>query len=66
MSLDRVKRAASGPSLGASLLNRADTFPGRKSPGQVVIAGLAQLDNASDFSGRLDLYVGVLTRPAAE
>jgi hypothetical protein len=42
-------------------LNRADTFPDRKSPGQVVIPGLAKLTSASDFTGRLDLYDGVLT-----
>ena len=42
-------------------LNRADTLPGRKSPGQVVIPGLAALDSASNFTGRLDLYDGVLT-----
>ncbi|MBV9380100.1 MAG: hypothetical protein JO242_05455, partial [Streptosporangiaceae bacterium] len=42
-------------------LNRSDTMPGRKSPGQVVIPGLARLDAAPDFTGRLDLYDGVLT-----
>jgi hypothetical protein len=43
-------------------LNRAsDTFPGRKSPGQVVIPGLAKMTTAPDFTGRLDLYDGVLT-----
>jgi hypothetical protein len=42
-------------------LNRADTFPGRKSPGQVVIPGLAAMDSAPDFTGRLDLYDGTLT-----
>ncbi|HEY4850494.1 MAG TPA: hypothetical protein VII22_06845 [Streptosporangiaceae bacterium] len=43
-------------------LNRAsDTFPDRKSPGQVVIPGLAKMTTAPDFTGRLDLYDGVLT-----
>jgi hypothetical protein len=42
-------------------LNRSDTMPDRKSPGQVVIPGLAQLTTAPDFTGRLDLYNGVLT-----
>ncbi len=37
-------------------LNRVDTFPGRKSPGQVVIPGLAKLTGASDYKGWLDLY----------
>ncbi len=42
-------------------LNRSDTFPGRKSPGQVTIPGLARLTTATDFTGRVDLYDGVLT-----
>ncbi|NUS17149.1 MAG: hypothetical protein HOY69_38110 [Streptomyces sp.] len=42
-------------------LNRADTLPGRKSPGQVQIPGLSRLTGASDFKGALDLYTGVLT-----
>ena len=42
-------------------LNRTDTFPGRKSPGQVVIPGLAKMTAAPDFTGRLNLYDGVLT-----
>ncbi len=42
-------------------LNRTDTFPDRKSPGQVVIPGLAKMTTAPDFTGRLDLYDGVLT-----
>ena len=37
-------------------LNRDDTFPQRKSPGQVTIPGLATLTGASDFKGTLDLY----------
>jgi hypothetical protein len=41
-------------------LNRSDTFPDRKSPGQVVIPGLARLTGAADFSGYLDLYDGTL------
>lgn len=39
-------------------LNRADTLPGRLSPGQVTLPGLEQLVHASDYSGRLDLYHG--------
>ncbi|WP_103885020.1 fascin domain-containing protein [Actinacidiphila yanglinensis] len=42
-------------------LNRADTLPGRKSPGQVQIPGLSKLTGASDFKGTLDLYTGVLS-----
>jgi hypothetical protein len=42
-------------------LNRDDTFPDRKSPGQVTIPGLATMTTATDFTGRLDLYDGVLT-----
>ena len=41
-------------------LNRTDTFPDRKSPGQVVIPGLSRLTGAADFSGYLDLYDGTL------
>jgi hypothetical protein len=41
-------------------LNRADTFPDRKSPGQVVIPGLSRLTSAADFTGFLDLYDGML------
>src|SRR5438876_7619357 len=41
-------------------LNRVDTFPDRKSPGQVVIPGLSRLTGAADFSGTLDLYDGML------
>jgi hypothetical protein len=41
-------------------LNRADTLPGRKSPGQVQIPGLSELTGAADFRGSLDLYTGVL------
>jgi hypothetical protein len=41
-------------------LNRTDTFPDRKSPGQVVIPGLSRLTGAADFSGHLDLYDGTL------
>ena len=40
-------------------LNRVDTFPDRKSPGQVVIPGLARMTSAADYSGRLDLYDGM-------
>jgi hypothetical protein len=41
-------------------LNRTDTFPDRRSPGQVFIPGLSRLTTASDFSGYLDLYDGTL------
>jgi hypothetical protein len=41
-------------------LNRSDTFPDRKSPGQVVIPGLSALTSASNFSGFLDPYDGML------
>lgn len=39
-------------------LNRADTWPDRRSPGQVVLPGLKRLVEASDYTGRLDLYRG--------
>jgi hypothetical protein len=39
-------------------LNRADTLPYRYSPGQVLIPGLAALTDATDYSGKLDLYNG--------
>jgi Big-like domain-containing protein len=41
-------------------LNRSDTMPSRKSPGQVNIPGLSVISHAKDFSGRLDLTDGVL------
>ena len=41
-------------------LNRDDTFPDRKSPGQVTIPGLSALTGAPDFSAHLDLYNGAL------
>ncbi|MDX6354401.1 MAG: alpha-L-fucosidase 2, partial [Streptomyces sp.] len=41
-------------------LNRSDTLPGRKSPGQVQIPGLSTLTGAADFKGYLDVYTGVL------
>jgi hypothetical protein len=41
-------------------LNRSDTMPSRLSPGQVVIPGLAAMTSASNFTGTLDLYNGVL------
>jgi hypothetical protein len=41
-------------------LNRSDTFPDRKSPGQVLIPGLSRLTGASDFTGYLDPYDGML------
>ena len=39
-------------------LNRADTLPGRLSPGQVVVPALVKLTRATDYSGVLDLYNG--------
>jgi hypothetical protein len=39
-------------------LNRADTFPLRLSPGQVVVPGLGKLTKAGDYLGRLSLYDG--------
>ena len=41
-------------------LNRSDTFPDRKAPGQVVIPGLAALTGAPDFHGHVDLYDAML------
>jgi hypothetical protein len=41
-------------------LNRSDTMPDRKSPGQVTIPGLTALTHASNFSGKLDLTDGTL------
>jgi hypothetical protein len=41
-------------------LNRSDTMPNRKSPGQLNIPGLSVISHAADFSGRLDLTDGVL------
>jgi hypothetical protein len=41
-------------------LNRSDTMPDRLSPGQVNIPGLSVMTSASNFSGILDLYNGVL------
>ena len=39
-------------------LNRADTLPGRLSPGQLVLPGIAKLTGAADYRGRLDLATG--------
>ena len=57
-SLGAAVWAASG---FTAQLNRDDTFPDRKSPGQVTIPGLAKLTSAGDFAAHLDLYDGVLT-----
>jgi hypothetical protein len=46
-------------------LNRSDTLPDRKSPGQVTIPGLSTITNAADFTAHLDLYDGVLTESGA-
>jgi hypothetical protein len=37
-------------------LNRVDTFPDRKSPGQVVVSGLGSLTGGAGYGGSLDLY----------
>ncbi|MEY9932966.1 hypothetical protein ABH926_007619 [Catenulispora sp. GP43] len=42
-------------------LNRSDTMPNRLSPGQLNIPGLTAMTSASNFTGSLDLYNGVLT-----
>ncbi|MBY8880305.1 LamG domain-containing protein [Actinacidiphila acidipaludis] len=41
-------------------LNRSDTMPSRKSPGQLTIPGLSAMTQAADFTGRLDLTSGML------
>ena len=41
-------------------LNRSDTMPARKSPGQLNIPGLSVITHAPDFAGKLDLTDGVL------
>lgn len=41
-------------------LNRSDTLPNRKSPGQVNIPGLSVISRAADYKGVLDLTDGVL------
>jgi hypothetical protein len=41
-------------------VNRGDTWPVRKSPGQVVLPGLKKLMAAADYAGRLSLYDGEL------
>lgn len=43
-------------------LNRTDTMPDRKSPGQVNIPGLSTMTSAANFTGTLDLYNGVLNQ----
>ena len=37
-------------------LNRWDTYPNRRSPGQVVIPGLAPMTAAGDYTASVDLY----------
>jgi hypothetical protein len=41
-------------------VNRWDTFPDRKSPGQLVVPGLSKMTQAADFKGHLDLYDATL------
>ncbi|WP_245594539.1 carbohydrate-binding protein [Actinospica robiniae] len=41
-------------------LNRSDTMPNRLSPGQLNIPGLSAMTSASNFTGHLDVYNGVL------
>ena len=40
-------------------LNRTDTYPSRRSPGQVVIPGLAAMTSAPDYKATVDLYDAV-------
>jgi hypothetical protein len=40
-------------------LNRTDTYPTRRSPGQVVIPGLAAMTSAPDYTAAVDLYDAV-------
>ena len=40
-------------------LGRTDTFPDRRSPGQVVIPGLEAMTSASDYRATVDLYDAV-------
>ncbi|WP_329352929.1 hypothetical protein OG226_49180 [Streptomyces sp. NBC_01261] len=42
-------------------LNRGDTMPDRKSPGQIRIPALGAMTSAPDFKATLDVYGGVLT-----
>jgi hypothetical protein len=42
-------------------LNRTDTFPDRKSVGQVVLSGLSTLTGASNYVGIVNLYDGMFT-----
>ncbi len=37
-------------------LNRVDTLPNRKSPGQVIVPGLSVLTKGANYHGSLDLY----------
>jgi hypothetical protein len=46
-------------------LNRGDLFPDLKSPGWLVIPGLASLTQARDYRGRLDLYDATLRQSGA-
>lgn len=39
-------------------LNRGDTFPDRKSPGQINLPGLTAMTAAANYKGWLDLYTG--------
>jgi len=41
-------------------LNRSDTMPNRKSPGQLNIPGASVITHAADFTGTLDLTTGQL------
>ncbi|GAA4852490.1 hypothetical protein GCM10023221_35340 [Luteimicrobium xylanilyticum] len=43
-------------------LNRDDTFPDRKSPGQIQVPGLAAMTQADDYHASLDLYTGTYTQ----
>ena len=43
-------------------LNRTDTFPDRKSPGQVVFSSLSSLTGASNYVGVVNLYDGTFVQ----
>jgi hypothetical protein len=61
-SLGAAVWAASG---FTAQLNRVDTFPDRKSPGQLNIPGLGRITGATDFAASLNVYDGVLTETGA-
>jgi Cellulose binding domain len=52
----RLGAAVWGANGFTAQLNRTDTFPDRKSLGQVVIPGLSTITSASNYSGVLNIY----------